>query len=212
MNNEEKHHATSDLLEKVVTDHTDDTVSVRQIKKSLHERGFGVLMAIFAIPLCLPFPAPPGYTTIFSVPLFILSIQMILGMDSPWLPRWFERKEIKRKRLSSLVEKAAPMLRKIERLLKPRLCFDSMEVWEKIIGTLSFIFAISIAVPLPLTNLPPGYGILIMSLGLLGKDGLTIVIGAIIGIIGCFITAFILIYGADVVMGFFSSVPAIEAQ
>ncbi len=196
---------TSDLLERVVKENTNDTISVGEIKDSLHERGFGVLMALFSLPLCLPFPAPPGYTTLFSIPLFILSIQMIYGKDAPWLPNFINRYQVKRTTLAKLVEKAAPMLRKIEKLLKPRLNFVSIEMWEKTIGISSFIFAISIAVPLPLTNLPPGYGILIMSLGLLSKDGLTILTGLIIGIIGVGITAFIIIYGADVVSNFFSS-------
>ena len=132
---------------------------------------------------------------------------MIYGKDSPWLPGFINRYQVKRTTLAKLVEKAAPLLRKIERMLKPRLNFSSIEMWEKIIGVSSFIFAISIALPLPLTNLPPGYGILIMSLGLLSKDGLTILTGLIIGIIGVIITAFIVIYGAEFVSGFFSSAP-----
>ncbi|MCA9423307.1 MAG: exopolysaccharide biosynthesis protein, partial [Nitrospira sp.] len=47
--------------------------------------------------------------------------------------------------------------------------------------------------PIPLTNFPPGWGILIMSLGLLSKDGITILIGMIIGTIGVGITMIILV-------------------
>ncbi|MDF0678138.1 MAG: exopolysaccharide biosynthesis protein [Nitrosomonas sp.] len=47
------------------------------------------------------------------------------------------------------------------------------------IGLFSFIFSISIALPVPLINFLPGLGILIMSLGLLSKDGLTIIAGMI---------------------------------
>lgn len=192
---EKNKRSTSDLLEMVVTENTKDTITVGEIKNSLHERGFGVLMAIAALPLCIPVPVPPGYTTIFAIPLFIIAIQMVWGLDSPWLPKWLEKKEITRKSLARLVEKATPLLRKIEKLLKPRLTYIEVHTWEKVIGLFAFVFTISIAIPLPLTNLPPGYGILIMSLGLLSKDGITIIIGMIIGVLGVGITAIILILG-----------------
>ncbi|MCO6434081.1 exopolysaccharide biosynthesis protein, partial [Nitrosomonas nitrosa] len=83
---ENKERNTSELLLQVVVQSTNDKMSVTEIKNSLHERGFGILLAIAALPICLPIPVPPGYTTFFSIPLFIFSVQMIWGMKSPWLP------------------------------------------------------------------------------------------------------------------------------
>lgn len=183
---------TSEYLVLVVAEHKNETMTVGELKRSLHERGFGILMAIATLPLCLPVPVPPGYTTFFSIPLFIFSIQMILGMNAPWLPAWLEKKEIKKVSLEKLIEKASPWLRKIEIHLRPRMTNISVQTWEKIIGTFSFVFALSIALPIPMTNFPPGWGILIMSLGLLSKDGLTIIIGITVGIIGVGITMVVL--------------------
>ena len=192
-NGNNKERSTSELLENVVVVYRSDTLTVGEIKNSLHERGFGVLLAIAALPLCLPVPVPPGYTTFFSIPLFIFSIQMIIGMQAPWLPPWIEKKEIKRASLEKLVAKASPWLRKIEKRLQPRLTYISVHTWERIIGIFTFVFALSISLPIPLTNFPPGWGILIMSLGLLSKDGITILIGMIVGTIGVGITMIILV-------------------
>ena len=189
---EKKERSTSETLALVVVENKNHTMSVGEIKNSMHERGFGILLAIAALPLCLPIPVPPGYTTFFSIPLFIFSIQMIFGMRAPWLPVWITKKQIKRTTLEKLIEKANPWLRKIEKHLKPRLTYISVRAWERIIGIFSFVFALSISLPLPLTNFPPGWGILIMSLGLLSKDGLTILVGMIIGTIGVGITMVIL--------------------
>ncbi|MCW5598120.1 exopolysaccharide biosynthesis protein [Nitrosomonas sp.] len=189
---ENKERNTSELLLQVVVQSTNDKMSVTEIKNSLHERGFGILLAIAALPICLPVPVPPGYTTFFSIPLFIFSVQMIWGMKSPWLPEWIGKKEISRKSLEKMIEKATPWLRKIESYLHPRLTYISVHAWERIIGIFAFIFTISIALPIPLTNFPPGWGILIMSLGLLNKDGLTIIVGMIVGTIGVGITLIIL--------------------
>ncbi|MCP5244961.1 MAG: exopolysaccharide biosynthesis protein [Burkholderiales bacterium] len=192
-NGNNKERSTSELLENVVVVYRSETLTVGEIKNSLHERGFGVLLAIAALPLCLPVPVPPGYTTFFSIPLFIFSIQMIIGMQAPWLPLWIEKKEIKRTSLEKLIAKASPLLRKIEKRLQPRLTYISVHTWERIIGIFAFVFALSISLPIPLTNFPPGWGILIMSLGLLSKDGITILIGMIVGTIGVGITMIILV-------------------
>ena len=73
------------------------------------------------------------------------------------------------------------------------MTYISVHTWERIIGIFSFVFALSISLPLPLTNFPPGCGILIMSLGLLNRDGVTILIGMMIGTIGIGITMIVLI-------------------
>lgn len=189
----EKERPTSDFLAIVVVENKKEAMSVGEIKNALHERGFGILMAIAALPICLPVPVPPGYTTLFSIPLFIFSIQMVLGMRAPWLPAWIEKKCIQRAHLEKIVAKANPWLKKLENRMQPRMTYISVHTWERIIGIFSFVFALSISLPLPLTNFPPGCGILIMSLGLLNRDGVTILIGMIIGTIGIGITMIVLI-------------------
>ncbi|MDH5479990.1 MAG: exopolysaccharide biosynthesis protein [Nitrosomonas sp.] len=188
-----KERPTSEFLEIVVVKNTNASMSIGEIKNALHERGFGVLMAIASLPLCLPIPVPPGYTTFFAIPLFIFSLQMMFGMRAPWLPKWIEKKQIKRVTFEKLINRANPWLRKIEKHLRPRLTYISVHTWERIIGIFSFVFALSISLPLPLTNFPPGWGILIMSLGLLSRDGITILAGMIIGTIGVGITMIILV-------------------
>ncbi|MCH9638555.1 MAG: exopolysaccharide biosynthesis protein [Betaproteobacteria bacterium] len=187
-----KDRPTSEFLAIVVVKNRNDSMTIGEIKNILDERGFGVLMAIAALPLCLPVPVPPGYTTFFSIPLFIFSLQMIFGMRAPWLPEWIEKKSIKRESFEKLITRANPWLRKIEKHLQPRLTYISVHTWERIIGVFSFVFALSISLPIPLTNFPPGWGILIMSLGLLSKDGITILIGMIVGTIGVGITMIVL--------------------
>ena len=181
---EDKEKNTSELLQLIVIQNTDEMITVDQIKHSLDERGFAVLLAIATLPICLPIPAPPGFTTVFAIPLFIFSVQMICGMRAPWIPKWLARKAMKKRVLDKLINRITPWLRKIESHMHPRLTYISVHAWERIIGLFSFIFSISIALPVPLINFLSGWGILIMSLGLLSKDGLTIFAGMIVGTTG----------------------------
>ena len=189
-----KDKSASELLAGVVTQHHMDTISFAEIKTLLHERGFGLLMIIFALPLAVPLPVPPGITAVPAIPLMFFSFQMVMGMSTPWLPKWIGRKQMKRSTIAWMIEKASPYLRKVEMWMRPRFSFASSKIGEKIVGFFSLIFAISILVPLPFTNFIPAIGIVLMSLGILSKDGIIIILGMLIGSIGIGITVSIVLY------------------
>ncbi|PIR37471.1 MAG: exopolysaccharide biosynthesis protein exod [Alphaproteobacteria bacterium CG11_big_fil_rev_8_21_14_0_20_39_49] len=205
-----KDRLASDVLEGVVRDNRNDRISLHEIKTALHERGFGILMVFFALPLCVP-ALPPGLTAVPAIPLIVFSIQMIRGMDSPWMPKKIGAKTIKRETVALIVEKAAPYLRKAERVLRPRFSFASSPEGEKVIGFFALFFAISILIPLPFTNLIPAVGILFMSLGLLSKDGIFIILGMVTGTIGITITTLIIFFGKKFVMEIFNAVSPVAS-
>ncbi|MGN7619116.1 MAG: exopolysaccharide biosynthesis protein [Ehrlichia sp.] len=196
--------AVSDLLEEVTSNTDSDRITLFELKSALHARGFGVLMLLFSLPLAVPIPVPPGYTTIFSVPLLLFAFQMLLGLQAPWLPKWLEKKSFKRTTLALIVEKTAPMLRKAEKLTKSRLLFIFNRFGEKCIAFVSLLCAVSIAIPLPLTNFIPASGVSIMSLGLLNRDGVMVIIGMIISLFGIIVTFMIMVLGPKLVVSMFS--------
>jgi hypothetical protein len=196
---------TSDFLHNVIRSKRTNRITIDELKISLHERGFGILLIFFALPVSIPAPYIPGTTTVFAIPLIFLSFQMMLGFDSPWLPKWILKKSIKRSHLGFFVIKSSPILRKIEKLLKPRILFMSSHQGAKAIGLISLISAISIALPLPFTNFVPAIGVLVMSLGLLSRDGLIILIGILISLLGLAFSASVFIFGAKLVTAFMNS-------
>ncbi|AHX11157.1 exopolysaccharide synthesis, ExoD family protein [Neorickettsia helminthoeca str. Oregon] len=192
--------STSDVLESVVVQGVRDTITLFEIKRILHERGFALLLLLFSLPLSIPLPVPPGYTTILSLPILFFSIQITLGCDSPWLPKFLENKAIKRKSLAFLIEKTVPILRKVEKFTRPRFPVLNNAFGEKIYGIISFICAVSIAIPLPLTNFIPAGGIALMSLGMLNKDGVISILGIVVSFTGIFISTLVIILGHKVVV------------
>ena len=190
--------AASDVLEEAVRRYQTDTVTIDELMQALHERGFGILLIIFVIPNCFPVPAP-GLVSLTAFPLAFIAWQMIVGRDYPWLPRWIGRKTIRRAFLARIVERAAPWMKKIEKVLRQRMAFASSETGERLVGIWSLALTTSIAVPLPWTNFLPGYGVLIMALGLLSRDGVVIILGALVGLVGLCLTTAILIFGTEVI-------------
>jgi hypothetical protein len=201
----------SSLLQKLVEDHKNsESIKLSEIMESLHERGFGLLMVFFSFPIAVPLPYPPGFTTIFGIPMLLLSTQMILGLEKPWLPKRISNKAIKVTTLFWAIEKTNKYFVYIEKIMKPRFSWVTEDYGERIIGFFVLLCAISITLPIVLGNAIPSAGILVMSLGLLSRDGLMAILGIIISIIGLVIATAVVMLGVTVVIKIFSFIPGFE--
>lgn len=178
--------ASSIFLE-FINKEKDGHTSVGELLKDFHENGLLLMMLFLALPVAIPLPYPPGFTTIIGIPLILLSIQMLLGFRHVFLPQRISRYEISNNVLIAISNKVVPLLRWLERYIKPRFSFAQFIYCEQFIGFISLICAISVAIPLPLTNSIPALGIAIMALGLLNRDGIVVLLGLVISIIGLFV-------------------------
>jgi hypothetical protein len=199
------HFSVSALLEELVVKNSDqEYVSIDSIKSSLHEVGFYLLMILFSFPLAFPIPYPPGFTTMVGIPLLFFSVQMLFGYDSPWLPKWIGSRSVKTTTMIKMVNKAIPYFQKIEVIFKPRMSYvTSNKLTEKIIFVLSCIFSAYIILPLILVNHIVGAGVLVMFLAMINKDGLMLVTGIIIGVLGSILATLFVIFGTEAVKQLF---------
>jgi hypothetical protein len=189
--------SASKLLVHVIKDFKKERLTLNEIKDSLHELGFGLLMVLFSFPMAIPLPYPPGFTTLLGIPLFFFSWQMLLGYDSPKLPKFIGEKTIKRTTLEKVITKTIPYLQKLERLFKPRLEFSHTIIGERIVGLFSLIFSTCIVLPIIFGNALPSAGIMLMALALMNKDGIMMIVGAIVGLIGVAIASYVVIFGIE---------------
>ncbi len=177
----ENMHSISDIFEKIDSELTRDKISIADLLEAVHERGFGMLILILSIPMALPVPVPPGINILLASPLILLTAQQAIGRHTIWLPKWMLGKTIKRTKLSSMIKTIIPWSRRLEKLTKPRLEFITLGMFSRLIGILGMIMALAICIPLPLTNTVPSLGIALMSVGVIMRDGLAVLSGAIIG-------------------------------
>ncbi len=157
------------------------SISVGDILYSLHERGFGIVLLFLSLPMALPVPVPPVLNVILALPLLFLTLQQMLGVHNVWLPKIICSKEIEIASVISVVDRIIPFLVKLELLTKPRLVFLTGALVQKMTGLFGTIMALSVCIPLPLTNTVPSLSIAIMALGVLMHDGLAVAAGAVIG-------------------------------
>jgi hypothetical protein len=192
---EEHQVITTQVIEDVVNKSSADRIPIRDLIDAMDGSGFGLAIMIFAFGITIPLPPP--FPSIISMPLVVFSIQMIMGYSSPRLPKRFANLSVKRSVLAMLVSKSAPYIRKVERILKPRLSFMKTAFAERVIGVFILMFSSFILLPMPLSNFIPGVGILIISFGLIGKDGLVMLSGIMVGLAGLAISITAVFLGVE---------------
>jgi hypothetical protein len=188
---------TTQIIEDVLRNGSSDRIPIRDLVEAMEAVGFGLAMMIFAFGIIIPLPPP--FPSIIALPLVVFSLQMIAGNRAPKLPKRFSDLSVKRSVLAMLVQKSSPYIRKVERILKPRLLFMTSLLAERIIGIFTLVFSSFIVLPMPLSNFIPGLGILIISFGMLGKDGLVTIFGIVVGVIGVLISAAAVILGVGAI-------------
>lgn len=180
------HIRASDLLLSVLRDWPQEEVTVGDIGTALGDRAFGVVMLLFALPNCIPFP--PGVNSIFGLPLLFCAAQLVKGRGVPWQPEFVAKRSFKRDTLIAGIEKAKPHLAKVERFCTPRFGFLVEGVAERLLALLVCAFSLCIIIPLPGTNMIPAIGAALIAISFLERDGLLALIGTLIGVIGSVIT------------------------
>ncbi|KTD32017.1 exopolysaccharide biosynthesis protein [Legionella israelensis] len=171
---------SSDILLLIASDKSaGKTVSYRYLFNMLGERAFGLVLLFFALPSALPLSAIPGVALVFSIPLALCSLQMILGRQTLWIPGIIARRSVEHETLKKMIEKALPFLVKMEQLLRPRLVFLFRRPIEMVTGFCIFILSILLMLPIPFSNFILSGLIILFSLGFIEKDGLFILMAYI---------------------------------
>lgn len=171
--------AISDRLDALAADAAGETVTLDWVLGQLHERAFGLFLLILALPCCIPFLY--GIPQVVALPLMFVSAQILMGRRIPWLPGRLGARTVSADALKSLAGRAGPWLRRIEALSNPRLGALTRAPADRLVGVALVVFSASILVPLPGTNTVPGFAVVVVSMGLLQRDGLLVIVGALIG-------------------------------
>jgi hypothetical protein len=160
--------------------------SVARIIASLGHDEIEASLLLFSVPAVIPVSVPTG---MLSVPSALIGGGLAFGQRRLRLPRSVLRKQISRRALAIAIHAAAPVLEAAERIVRPRWHWISHPISRRAIGFLIFLLACSIAYPLAGSNALHGLSIFVMSLGLAERDGLTILIGVVAGVLSLAVVA-----------------------
>lgn len=178
---------TSQQLARILSAPGPDSVTLGDLVKALNERAIGSALMICTLPALIPMPL--GLASVFGIPPALIALQLLLRRDTLWLPRFVSRRRLSR---HALLAKGGRFIRGIERvehLARPRLRWAVRGAGEATIGFFVLLFALSVAVPLPLSNTIPAIGILVVALALAEEDGALAIAGIAVGVAGLAVTA-----------------------
>ena len=188
----------SDILNNIYITNIEDNIKIGTILKSIDSGGFALLNLILSLILFIP--TPPPIATICGILIIFLSFQMILGLKEVWLPNFITDKSIKRTTLAFVVGKSSIYLSKMEKFTRRRLVFMESDIMQRIIGLIFFILATLSLTPIVFANSMPGISMILISFGMLNKDGLMVIFGFITGFISIFVVWIIILFGQTLIL------------
>jgi hypothetical protein len=192
----------ADVLRRIGTHSDEERLTLGEILDSLDHRAYGFVLLLLAAANFTPGPSMPGFSTLFGLPAIAMAVQMILGWSRPWLPPRLARLSVPRRRFIATVAKALPMIARLDRVLRPRLTGLANLTGHRWTGVAALIQALLLCVPLPLYPMAPATSLVLMSLGMIARDGLMLALGHVAGVLALAL-AIVMILLAKEILAFF---------
>ena len=167
-------------------------VTLREVIYTLRGRAYTLLVILLTLPFLTPLPLP-GLSTPFGLAIGFIAMRLTLG-QRPWLPMRLQRKELPAGFFARLFTVAARVIRFLEKFLRPRLpVLTASGVLLQLHAFVILLAALTLLLPLPIpfTNSFPAWAILLLAGGLLERDGVFILGGYAVFVLGVFYFVFL---------------------
>tara|TARA_R110002049_G_scaffold88246_4_gene222904 strand:- start:656 stop:1282 length:627 start_codon:yes stop_codon:yes gene_type:complete len=180
---------TSFLLSKITSGNASKSIHLGYLIEQFKGRSFGGLLLILSILALLPI-----VSFIAAIIILLVGLQMLLGVTIPILPKFIMQQKVDKRNFESFVDKVLPWLVRSEKYIRPRWLFFAHTIGQRLLGCLIFMLALVSLMPLPFSNMPPSIALILISLGILERDGILISIGICISSLAISIGYFILLF------------------
>ena len=150
------------------------------------EKSFALVFVLLLGVPALPLPTG-GATHVFEIIAILLSLELIVGRHEIWLPQKWRGLELAGPRQQRFIHGLMRLIRRLERLSKPRLRFLFDHRLSNIVfGTLVIAGSLAAFVAPPFTGLDtlPALGVVLLSLGVLLEDIIVVLVSLIVTIAG----------------------------
>lgn len=163
-----------------------DKLTLGAILDAFGSRGYGPLLLAAALIELMPTGGIPGIPTLVALLVIVFSGQLVFGRATPWMPKKLRNKGFNREKFQKARDKVKPVTTKIDRLIKPRLSPLISPFAARVVGAICILLALTMP-PLevvPFAGYIPAAAIALLAVGLSAKDGLIVLVGGIVAVIG----------------------------
>ncbi len=179
---------------------TGERISLGAVAEVLGRRQLGIIILCLALPNCLPGPYVPGVSTLLAVPIMWLGARLALGRGEAGLPGFLRRVTFQRERFVRFVVRATPFLLRMERWVTRRPSFLTAGTGRRCLGVVLTLYALALALPVPLGNIPISFAIVVIALGLIEDDGRALAVGLALGVVGCLWLLLLVTLGVEAII------------
>ncbi len=176
------------------------SLSLGELEEILQGRGFALFILLLALPFAFPI-AIPGLSVPFGIVIMILGLRIALGLK-PSLPMFILRREVKYALLEKLVRFGLKLCAKMEKVVKPRMHF--LQRWPGMINLIGLGIAsggLLLCLPLPplipFSNTIPAVAVLMLTAGMVERDGLLVLFGHVTNVAAWIYFAFMFVIVGD---------------
>lgn len=188
-------HDLSSLLDvlqhKIDGDGERASITVREVLELIGRRAYGPLLLIIGLLSNSPATLIPGATWALAALALVVSIQLALHKDTPWMPPRALAIRLSEARIAKFIAMARPVAGALDKVIRPRFEFLADAPWVLLVALLCVLAAV-ITFPLgliPFAPLVPGFAIIVFGLGLTARDGVLLTLGAAIMITAIWVLA-----------------------
>jgi hypothetical protein len=155
---------TSTILRELLLHAPEDRITLGWLMGSLGDRSFGIALLLLGLLASLPVASP-----IVGIMIALLACQMILARRGPVFLRFIAGRTFQKQRLASMLNWAVPVLRYLERFIRPRWQ-TPFEMTKRVVGGAILLVGTLLFAPVPLSN-PPALVIILLAFAYLEEDG-----------------------------------------
>ena len=181
----------SDALERWLSGEGEKTLG--GLIELFDQKSFALLFVLLLGVPALPLPTG-GATHVFEIVAMLLAVQLLAGSKRIWLPQRWRRLELAGPRQRRFLSGLMKLIRRLEKLSKPRLRFlFNHRLSNAVFGLLVVGGALAAFLAPPFTGLDtlPSLGVVLLSLGVLLEDILVVIAALVIGAAGVALEIFL---------------------
>ncbi len=155
------------------------TITLGGLLAAMGRTSIAFAILILSLPALTPIPGPFGM--FFGTCLAIVSLQIITGARSIWLPGILARRRLSTATVELVVRHTSPFIQRVETILRrDRLRLLTGRTAETLLGVPIFLLAVAIALPIPFGNFLPVAALVVIAMGLMERDGLATLFGILL--------------------------------
>ncbi len=155
-----------------------DTVTLRELMAAIGEQGLLLLCALATLPFLFPVSIP-GVSTVFGAAIILLGVAITLNR-LPWLPRRILDRRLDAAKLVPALRKGVRIVSRVDAWVRPRALRLTAGHMTMVNGCVLVFGGLLLMAPfglIPFSNTAPAVGILLLSIGMIQRDGVFVLLG-----------------------------------